>query len=142
MRPTGVKEPLARRAPEHDGRRLPAEIRCAIVELKAEHPPLRSYEIATICRRRFHRPVSHHTVARVLAAEPLPVNPPRRVLRYHETADPVRRRRAIVCLAGEGWTSTAIAGCAVVPRCRRGRMSSGDSTSSATRSRGDGASGS
>src|SRR5690349_19275939 len=63
---------------ERDGRRLPDEIRRAIVALKAEHPPLRPHEIATICRARFGRPVGHHTVARVLADEPLPLHPPRR----------------------------------------------------------------
>ena len=101
---------------ERDGRRLPPEIRRAIVELKAEHPPLRPYEIATICRRRFGRPVGHHTVARVLATEPLPDDLPRRFPPYHAIDDPVRRRRAIVCLAGEGWTPTAIAGYLEVSR--------------------------
>ncbi len=113
----GMQSLFADPAPtEHDGRQLPAAIRRAIVALKAEYPPLRPYEIATICRSRFHRPVGHHTVARVLATEPLPVDPPRRFPRYHEIADPVRRRRAIVCLAGEGWTPTAIAGYLEVSR--------------------------
>lgn len=101
---------------ERDGRRLPPEIRQAILALKAEYPPLRPYEIATICRHRFGRAVGHHTVERVLATEPLPVDPPRRFPRYHESADPVRRRRTIVCLAGEGWTPTAIAGYLEVSR--------------------------
>jgi hypothetical protein len=52
-------------APAADDRRaLPPEIRQAILDLKADHPPLRPNEIATICRHRFDRPVSHHTVQR------------------------------------------------------------------------------
>ena len=70
-----------------DRRVLPAAIRRAIVELKAEYPPLSLREIARICRERFDRPVSHHTVARVLASEPLPLRLPRRFRRYHEIVD-------------------------------------------------------
>ncbi len=43
------------------------EIRQAIVDSKAEHPPLGLREIAEICRRRFRRRVGHHTVRRTLA---------------------------------------------------------------------------
>ena len=66
-------------APPTTGRRLlPPEIRRAVVELKAEYPPFGLREIATICRHRFDRRLSHHTVRAVLASEPLPVRPPRR----------------------------------------------------------------
>ena len=58
-----------------DRRGLPLEIRRAIVALKAEYPPFGLREIAAICRRRFGRPVGHHTVRQVLAAEPLPLEP-------------------------------------------------------------------
>jgi putative transposase len=92
-----------------DRRRLPLGIRKAIVELKAECPALRPYEIATICRHRFGRAVGHHTVGRVLAADPLPLHPPRRIPRYRDIADPVARRKAIVELYEEGWTVTRIA---------------------------------
>lgn len=91
--------------PARDRRRLPAAIRRAIVELKAEYPPFSLREIATICRDRFDRPVDHHTVKRVLATEPLPLRPPRRFRRYHEIADPVQRRKAIVELYLEGWSA-------------------------------------
>src|SRR5262245_31759033 len=64
-------------------RQLPPDIRRAIVELKAESPPFGLREIATICRHRFDRRLSHHTVRAVLASEPLPVRPPRRFPRYH-----------------------------------------------------------
>ena len=43
--------------PAADRRRLPPTIRRAIVELQAEYPPFGPYEIATICRARFGRPV-------------------------------------------------------------------------------------
>jgi hypothetical protein len=88
-----------------DRRGLPAAIWRAIVELKAEYPPLGPFEIARICRHRFDRPVSYHTAAKVLATDPLP-----RLPRYRDIADPVRRRKAIVDLYMEGWRPTAIAG--------------------------------
>jgi len=104
--------------PESDRRRLPLGIRKAIVELKAECPALRPYEIATICRHRFGRAVGHHTVERVLATEPLPLHPPRRFPRYRDIPDPVARRKAIVDLYEEGWTVTRIAECLVTSRSR------------------------
>ncbi|MDP9358109.1 MAG: helix-turn-helix domain-containing protein [Chloroflexota bacterium] len=96
--------------PAPDRRSLPLGIRKAIVELKAEHPPLSLRQIATICEHRFDRPVSHHTVKQVLAAEPLPLHPPRRLPRYRDIPDPVKRRKAIVDLYLEGWSVTSIAG--------------------------------
>jgi transposase len=96
--------------PSADRRRLPTGIRAAIVGLKAEYPPFGPYEIARICRERFDRPVSYHTVQQVLASEPLPFVRPRRFPRYHETPDPVARRKAIVDLYLEGWSAKAIAG--------------------------------
>ncbi|HEU4955508.1 MAG TPA: helix-turn-helix domain-containing protein, partial [Gemmatimonadales bacterium] len=96
--------------PAPDRRALPLGIRKAIVELKAEYPPLGPFEIARICQHRFDRPVSYHTVAKVLAAEPLPLHPPRRLPRYRDIPDPVQRRKAIVDLYLDGWRPTAIAG--------------------------------
>jgi len=93
-----------------DRRVLPLEIRSAIVELKATYPPFGLREIAAICRARFRRPVSHHTVRQVLTTEPLPVDPPRRFPPYHAILDPVQRRLAVVRLARDGWRPTAIAG--------------------------------
>src|SRR5689334_10856954 len=53
--------------PPEAHRHLAPEIRQAILELKAEHPALKTYEITTICLIRFdHRP-SPHTVERILA---------------------------------------------------------------------------
>jgi putative transposase len=96
--------------PAPDRRMLPLGIRRAIVALKAEYPPFSLREIATICRECFDRPVGHHTVARVLRQEPVPLRPSRRFPRYHETADPIVRRKAIVDLYLEGWSVKAIAG--------------------------------
>jgi len=90
-------------------RRLPPEIRRAIVELKAEYPLSGLREIATICRHRFDRPVSYHSTRAILASEPLPIRPPRRFPRHHETADPVERLRAVVTLYLDGWSAKAIA---------------------------------
>jgi len=101
-----------------DRRALPADIRQAIVELKAEYPPLRPGEIATICRRRFRRSVDHHTVARVLSSGVIPSGTPRRFPRYRDIADPVERRLAVVRLHREGWTVTAIAGYLATKRDR------------------------
>jgi transposase len=90
-------------------RRLAPEIRQVILELKAQHPALKTYEISTICFVRFdHRP-SPHTVERVLAEGPLPTLLGRRYPLYHQIPDPVERRLAIVRLHSEGWSSTSIA---------------------------------
>jgi len=93
-----------------DGRLLPAEIRRAIAELKDEYPAFGLRELAAICRHRFDRSVSHHTVCAVLAGGALAIRPPRRFRRYHEIADPVERRRAVVTLYLDGWSVKAIAG--------------------------------
>jgi hypothetical protein len=96
--------------PDEDRRRLPPAIRRAILDLRAAYPPSGLREIARICGERFGRPVGHHAVARVLASEALPIPPPRRFPRYHEIADPVARRRAVVTLYLDGWSVKAIAG--------------------------------
>jgi transposase len=96
--------------PGPDRRTLPLGIRKAIVELKAEYPPLKPFAIARICQHRFDRSVSYHTVAKVLATDPLPLHPPRRLPRYRDMPDPIARRKAIVDLYLEGWSVTSIAG--------------------------------
>jgi transposase len=117
MRSLFDPEPAA--APEAaDRRALPLGIRRAIVELKAEYPPFGLREIARICRERFGRPVGHHTVERVLLSEPLPLRLPRRFPRYHDTPDPVARRKAIVDLYTEGWSARSIAGYLETSRAR------------------------
>ena len=102
--------------PATDRRRLPPAVRRTILELKAEYPAFGLREIARICRERFERPVSHHAVERVLAHESLPIVPPRRFRRYHEIADPIARRRAVVTLLLDGWSVKAIAGYLEVSR--------------------------
>ena len=104
--------------PAPDRRTLPLGIRKAIVELKSEYPPFSLRQIATICRERFDRAVSHHTVKQVLATAPLPLHPPRRLPRYRDMPDPVQRRKAVVDLYLEGWSPTAIAGYLETTRTR------------------------
>lgn len=96
--------------PAPDRRGLPLGIRQAILELKADYLPLGPFEIARICRRRFDRPVSYHTVQKVLATEPAPFRAERRVPRYRDLTDPVARRRAVVKLYLDGWSPKTIAG--------------------------------
>jgi putative transposase len=116
---TGMRSLFAVAAePVPDRRRLPLGIRRAIVELKAEYPPFSLREIASICRERFDRPVDHHTVKQVLATETRPLHLPRRFRRYHEIADPIQRRKAIVDLYLEGWSTRAIAGYLATSRAR------------------------
>jgi hypothetical protein len=104
--------------PAVDRRTLPLGIRKAIVELKAEYPPLKPFAIARICQHRFDRPVSYHTVQKILATEPLPLHPPRRLPRYRDIPDPVARRKAIVDLYLEGWGVSSIAGYLETTRSR------------------------
>ncbi len=101
-----------------DRRLLPLGIRRAIAELKADYPAFGPFEIARICRERFDRRVSHHTVRQVLASEPLPIHRPRRFPQYHDIPDPVSRRKAIVDLYLEGWSAKAIAGYLQTARSR------------------------
>ncbi len=96
--------------PAPDRRTLPLGIRKAIVELKAEFPPLGPFEIARICQHRFDRRVSYHTVRQILATEPISFLRPRRFPRYYDVPDPVTRRNAIVDLYLEGRSAKAIAG--------------------------------
>jgi len=116
---TGMARLVETTAPAtHDRRALPAEVRQAILDVKAEYAPLRPNAIATICAQRFHRPVSQHTVRRVLAAGVPPTTAARRFPRYRDIADPVERRLAVVRLYLEGWNVTSIAGYLATKRDR------------------------
>jgi len=88
---------------------LPPDMRQFIVDLKAEHPPFRPNEIATICALKSGRRPSPHTVQRVLADGPPPSRTTRRYPPYHQIADPADARHAVVTLHYEGWNSKSIA---------------------------------
>ncbi len=90
--------------------RLPADIRHALRELKAEYAGFGLRELATLCEVRFGRRLSHHTVARVLAEAPLPPPSQRRFPPYHQLAPGSERRLAVVRLHAEGWSVQSIAG--------------------------------
>src|SRR6187549_3813241 len=96
--------------PVEDKRALPVAIRQAIVQLKAEYPPFRPNELATICEVRFERRPSSHTIQKILATEPAPAEVVRRFPRNAELADPSERRGAILRLHSEGWNVASIAG--------------------------------
>src|SRR5215211_2249341 len=68
--------------PVEDKRALPPAYRQAIVQLKAEYPPFRPNELATICETRFERRPSPHTIKKILATEPRPPEVQRRFPRY------------------------------------------------------------
>src|SRR5690349_7281961 len=96
--------------PVEDKRALPGTIRLAIVQLRAEYPPFRPNELATICEVRFERRPSSHTIQKILATEPPPAEVVRRFPPYAEMADPSERRGAILRLHSEGWNVASIAG--------------------------------
>jgi putative transposase len=96
--------------PVEDKRALPVAIRQAIVQLKAEYPPFRPNELATICEVRFERRPSSHTIQKILATEPTPAEVVRRFPLYAEMAAPSERRGAILRLHSEGWNVASIAG--------------------------------
>jgi putative transposase len=102
----GLSEPT--RPPS--ARALPPVIRRAIAALKAEYPAFRPHELARICYARFGRRPSPHTVKRILAEEPAPLQVARRSPPYSQIADPVERRLAIVRLHADGWNIASIAG--------------------------------
>lgn len=101
--------PLPDPQPGPGPRDLPRNIQQAIVDLRAQHPPMRPHEIATICYVQFGRRPSPHTVQRVLAEGPPPSRTERRYPLYHEIPDPVQRRLAIIHLHAEGWNIKTIA---------------------------------
>jgi putative transposase len=101
-----LSEPL--RPPS--ARALPPVIRRAIAELNAEYPAFLLNELARICYARFGRRPSPHTVKRVLAEEPAPLQVGRRSPSHSEIADPVERRLAIIRLHAEGRNVASIAG--------------------------------
>jgi transposase len=103
-------------APPAPRQTLPAEIRRAIRELKAEYPPFRPNELATICGACFGRRPSPHTVKRVLAEEPPLLGVRRCYPRYHEIPGAAERRSAVVRLHAEGWNVKSIAGYLAVDR--------------------------
>jgi hypothetical protein len=71
-------------------RSLPPAVRRLVVDLKAEHPPMRPHEISTVCYVRFGRRPDYRTVERVLAEEPMPLRIVRRFPPYHETGNRAR----------------------------------------------------
>src|SRR3954470_23847936 len=96
--------------PVEDKRALPPAYREAIVQLKAEYPPFRPNELATICHVRFERRPSRATIKKIMSAEPTPEPVQRRFPRYAEMADAIERRGAIARLHAEGWNIASIAG--------------------------------
>ena len=87
---------------------LPPAIRDMIGHLKAEHPPLRVNEIATICYMRTGRRPHADTIKRILATTPLPP-PQRRFAPYAQIPDPAMRRATVIRLFVEGWNQKSIA---------------------------------
>jgi len=90
-------------------RRLPITIRQAILDLRREHPPLRVYELSTICWVRFGRRPSSATIKDVLAETSPAQRTARRIPVFHAIRDPVERRLAIIRLHAEGWNAKSIA---------------------------------
>ena len=90
-------------------RALPPRLRRMIVDLKAEHPPMGSGEIANVCYAYSGRRPSKHTVKRVISEEPTPLKMVRRFDPYHEIPRARERRLAVVRLHAEGWTVMSMA---------------------------------
>ena len=96
-------------SPKAKRRVLPPAVRRAIVDLKAEHPPLNLEEIANICGALFGRRPDGHTVKAVLEESAIPRKLVRRFAPYHEILDDRERREAVVTLHLEGWADKSIA---------------------------------
>jgi putative transposase len=96
---------------EHARRKkLPPAMRRLVVDLKAEYPGFNPNEIANACYVRFGRRPARKTVKRDFSEEPIPLRFVRRFPPYHEIPEPAERRRAVVALHAEGWSSKAISG--------------------------------
>jgi hypothetical protein len=100
----GLRSPLAP-LPPHT---LPTDRKTLILDLKAEHPPLRVNQSATICYARTGRRPDEKTIKRVLADNPLPERTSRRFPLYHQIPNPAERRAVISRLHFEGWGKKAI----------------------------------
>ncbi len=96
-------------SPPAKRRVLPPTIRRAIVDLKAEHPPLNLEEIANVCGTLFGRRPDGQTVKAVLEESAIPRKLVRRFPPYHEISDDRERREAVVALHLEGWSDKSIA---------------------------------
>lgn len=90
--------------------RLDPEVQGLILNLKADYPPMRDNEIATICYVRFGKRPHGRSVRRILEANPTAIRMFRRFKPYHETEGIVERRLATVTLHSEGWNVKSIAG--------------------------------
>lgn len=96
-------------SPKAKRRVLPPAIRRKIVDLKAEHPPLKLEEIANVCGVLFGRRPDGHTVKAVLEESAIPRKLVRRFEPYHEIPRDEERREAVVTLHEEGWADKSIA---------------------------------
>jgi len=72
-------------------RALPPAMRRFVVDLMAEHPPMRPHEISTVCYVRFGRRPDYRTAQRILAEGPVPLRIVRRLPPYHEMGEPRAR---------------------------------------------------
>lgn len=109
FRANGLPGIVAAPPPLQRAARLPDAIIAFVLALKAEHPPLKPYELASICYVRFGRRPNVKTIKRLLTLHPLPQLVARRFPPYHAILDPFERRRAILRLSLEGWTKKSIA---------------------------------
>ncbi|MGB3683569.1 MAG: helix-turn-helix domain-containing protein [Rubrobacteraceae bacterium] len=96
-------------SPKAKRRVLPPNIHRAIIDLKAEHPPLNFEEIANICGELFERRPDGHTVKAILEENAIPARPIKRFASYHEIENDRERRDAVVTLHEEGWADKSIA---------------------------------
>ena len=105
---TGLAD-LEPRQHQERPRRLPEAIRQTILDLKREHPPLRAYELSTICWVRFGRRPSSATIKHLLAEQPPMLRTSRRFPVFHALMNPVDRRLAVIQLHVDGWSVNSIA---------------------------------
>lgn len=96
--------------PEKEQGRSTLDAETRWLNLKAEYPPMRENEIATICYVRTGQRPHRLTVRRLLEGRPTAIRMFGRFTPYHDTSDVIERRRAIVTLHSEGWNVKSIAG--------------------------------
>lgn len=91
-------------------RSVPAPMRQAIVDLKAEYPAFTPNELSTIGYAQFGRRLSRRTIQHILASGPPPsrTSTSRRYPHYAEIGDPAERRLAVIHLHADGWSISSI----------------------------------
>jgi len=96
--------------------RYPDVVAGYILYLKQLYPDIHYREIARISERKYGHKTHHLTVKRFLDRNPIPVQLPLPVTRFHQFEDAYQARWTVVRMYYEGWHQQSIANCLQLSR--------------------------